>query len=93
MPAGSEVFQASDDSGLDGEEAEDRNLMLFGLFHLHWCNFTLLYILVTSCGTPMVYFMGIEENRTMAKEYFKSNMRIFQKKNKIKRKVFTSRFW
>ena len=46
--------------------------------------FTLLYILVISCGTPLVYFMGIEENRNMAKEYIKLNMRIFQKKNKIK---------
>ena len=44
---------------------------------------TLLYILVISCGTPLVYFMGIEENRNTAKEYFKLNMRIFQKKNKI----------
>ena len=28
--------------------------------------FTLLYILVNSCGTPLFYFLGIEENRTMA---------------------------
>ena len=37
--------------------------------------FTILYILVNSCGTPLVYFMGIEENRSMAKEYFKLNLR------------------
>ena len=36
--------------------------------------FTNLYILVNSCGTPLVYFMGIEENRSMAKEYFKPNL-------------------
>ena len=29
---------------------------------------TLLYILINSCGTPMVYFMGIEDNRKKAKE-------------------------
>ena len=44
----------------------------------------ILYVTINCCGTPLVYFMGIEENRNMAKEYFKSNMRIFQKKNKIK---------
>ena len=38
---------------------------------------TLIYILIMSSGTPIVYFMGIEENRNKAKEYFKSNMRIF----------------
>ena len=43
--------------------------------------FTLLYILVNSCGTPLVYFLGIEENRTMAKEYLKANI------NKPKRQV------
>ena len=31
--------------------------------------FTLLYILVNSCGTPLFYFLGIEENKTMAKSY------------------------
>ena len=45
--------------------------------------FTLLYILVNSCGTPLVYFMGIEENRNMVKEYFKQNIKI---KEGIKRK-------
>lgn len=43
--------------------------------------FTLLYIVTISCGTPIVYFMGIEENRNLAKDYFKSNIRIFKKKS------------
>ena len=47
--------------------------------------FTILYILVMSSGTPLVYFMGIEENRKQAKEHFKSNIKIFKSK-KIKPK-------
>ena len=42
--------------------------------------FTILYILVMSCGTPLVYFMGIEENRKQAEEHFKSNIKIFKSK-------------
>ena len=38
-----------------------------------------LYLLVTSCGTPLVYYLGIEENRQKAKEYFQSRMRILKK--------------
>ena len=41
--------------------------------------FTILYLLVTSCGTPLVYYLGIEENRQKAREYFQSRMRIFRK--------------
>ena len=41
--------------------------------------FTILYLLVTSCGTPLVYYLGIEENRQKAKEYFQSRMRILKK--------------
>ena len=42
--------------------------------------FTILYGLVNSCGTPLVYYLGIEENRQKAREYFQSRIRIFQKK-------------
>ena len=35
-----------------------------------------------SWGTPLVYFMGIEENRKMAQEHFRANMRVFSK-NKV----------
>ena len=41
---------------------------------------TFLYLLVTSCGTPLVYYLGIEENRHKAREHFQSRMRIFKKK-------------
>ena len=41
--------------------------------------FTILYLLVTSCGTPLVYYLGIEDNRQKAKEYFQSRMRILKK--------------
>ena len=40
---------------------------------------TLFYVLVISCGTPLIYLVGIEENRRKTQEYFKSNMRIFTK--------------
>ena len=44
--------------------------------------FIILYLLVTSCSTPLVYYLGIEENRRVAREYFQSRMRIFRK-NKL----------
>ena len=28
--------------------------------------FTILYILIMSCSTPLVYYLGIEENRILA---------------------------
>lgn len=31
----------------------------------------LLYLLANSCGTPLVYYLGIEENRKQAQEYFR----------------------
>ena len=40
----------------------------------------ILYILVTSCGPPLVYYLGIEENRQQAKKQFQSRIRIFRKK-------------
>ena len=63
----------------------------------------ILYLLVNSCGTPLVilfsllfyinksyfflvYFLGIEENRRIARENFQSRMRIFKRnKNKVAR--------
>ena len=40
--------------------------------------FTIFYVLVTSCGAPLVYYLGIEDNRMKAREYFQSRMRIFK---------------
>ena len=37
------------------------------------------YILVNSCGTPLVYHLGIEENRRQAQEYFRSHIRVFRR--------------
>ena len=37
--------------------------------------FYILYLFVNATGTPLVYYLGIEENRKSAKEYFKSNIR------------------
>ena len=31
----------------------------------------LLYLLANSCGPPLVYYLGIEENRKQAQEYFR----------------------
>ena len=42
-----------------------------------------LYVLIMSGGTPLVYFMGIEENRKLAQEHFKSRIKIFKKKNQV----------
>ena len=42
--------------------------------------FTILYLLITSCGAPLVYYLGIEDNRLKAREYFQSRIRIFRKK-------------
>ena len=44
---------------------------------------TIIYILIMSGGTPLVYFMGIEENRKIAQEHFKSHIKIFKKKNQV----------
>ena len=44
----------------------------------------ILYVITLSCGTPVVYFLGIEENRRKVKEYFIANIRTFSKKNKKK---------
>ena len=44
--------------------------------------FAVFYIFFTSCGTPLVYYMGIEENRIKAEEYLKENIETFKKKTK-----------
>ena len=37
-------------------------------------------LVVNSCGSPLVYLMGIEENRKNAKKLLKSNLEVFDKK-------------
>ena len=41
-----------------------------------------IYLFCMSCGPPILYFMGIEENRKATEEYFKSKIRVFDKLNK-----------
>ena len=43
----------------------------------------IIYITIMSVGTPLVYFMGIEDNRKKAKEHFKSRIKIFKKKDQV----------
>ena len=35
----------------------------------------ILYVTINCCGTPLVYFLGIEENRELAQEYFRFHFR------------------
>ena len=42
-----------------------------------------MYILLNGCVTPIVYVMGIEENRKSAKEVSKFILKHIQKKSKI----------
>ena len=37
----------------------------------------LLYLLFNWFSTPLVYYLGMEENRNKAEEYIRSNMRIY----------------
>ena len=39
----------------------------------------ILYVTINCCGTPLVYFLGIEENREHALEYFRSHVKYFRK--------------
>ena len=42
---------------------------------------TTTYLLIISCGTPLVYYLGIEENRRLAQARFREHVKMF-KKNK-----------
>ena len=72
-----------------------RNLvtMKFNLFTWIWetssmlivavnIDMKILYALSISCGPPLLYFMGIEENRRVTLEYFKANISIFRRNPK-----------
>jgi hypothetical protein len=72
-----------------------RNLvtMKFNLFTWIWetssmlivavnIDMKILYALSISCGPPLLYFMGIEENRRVTQEYFKANISIFRRNPK-----------
>ena len=38
-----------------------------------------LYLFLMNCGPPILYFMGVGENRQATEEYFKSKIRVFHK--------------
>ena len=40
--------------------------------------FQILYLLVTSCGPPILYFLGMEENRRVTRNFFISCKRLFK---------------
>ena len=40
---------------------------------------TVIYLLITSCGTPLVYYLGIEENRRQAQARFREHIKMFKK--------------
>ena len=44
----------------------------------------IVYVLIMSCGTPMVYFLGIEDNRNAAKEVLMTKTKVFTRINKKK---------
>ena len=44
--------------------------------------FWLLYMLLCSCGTPVVYFLGIEENMKTAREIGMKKMNVISIKKK-----------
>ena len=47
----------------------------------------IVYILIMSCGTPLVYFLGIEDNRKTAKEVLKVKMKVLTKKKNIEKRL------
>ena len=44
--------------------------------------FFLLYMLLCSCGTPVVYFLGIEENMKTAREIGMKKLNVISRKKK-----------
>ena len=45
--------------------------------------FQTAFILVTSIGTPLIYYLGIAENRKQIEEYYQNQIRKMKKINKI----------
>ena len=39
---------------------------------------TVIYLLIISSGTPLVYYLGIEENRRQAQARFKEHIRMIK---------------
>ena len=47
---------------------------------------TVVYIFLTSCGPPCIYFLGVEENRKAVKQSLASRIKNVKKKKDRKRK-------
>ena len=45
-------------------------------------SFAIVYLLVISCGPPLLYFLGIQENRQNTRNFFQSQVRVFEKEGK-----------
>ena len=48
---------------------ESGTMLLFGLVRNEYIS--ILYFVVNCCGTPLVYYIGMEENRRQAQDYFR----------------------
>ena len=48
---------------------ESGTMLLFGLIRNEYIS--ILYFVVNCCGTPLVYYIGMEENRRQAQDYFR----------------------
>ena len=56
-------------------------------------DFDILYLLVTSCGPPILYFLGMEENRRNTRNYFMSCIKVFERNGKRSRKFKVYIVW
>lgn len=52
--------------------------------------FITLYILVNSCGTPLIYFLGIEDNRKRVRKDLEEKMSVISKKLPKRKQVGNS---
>ena len=43
---------------------------------------TVIFLLIKSCGTPIIYYIGIEENRALTREFVKYHIKYFNPKGK-----------
>ena len=52
-------------------------------------SFTIVYLLVISCGPPLLYFLGIQENRQNTRNFVQSRIRVFEKAGKHLNRIHT----
>ena len=49
----------------------------------------IIYLLVNCCGTPLIYFLGIEENRQATEKLILSKIKIIKKRDKSENQTET----